>query len=414
VRGCALRSDRIVLSPRAARVTLSALALLASACEIEKVAIERPASITALHGMLSATAPSQVVLLEHTRNGSVQLIAPPFDVTDPVVSDEGIAETGAIVTLQAPSGELYTASEDNTTRIDGKGQGIYRFPLPGSALQRNAPYRLTVHTAGGATLTAETSVPGGATAEEPPPFGPEVLFDRTRDTMELQWPAVPGARSYFVRVETPHGPLSFFTESTFTRLPGTLRNADVLSLPHVFIPGFPQTVTVSAVDSNYYDWYRTRNDPISGEGLVSRVQGGIGVFGSLVRLRMEQVHVVAPQTTSIAGNYAIGGSDLERSIAPYLTLTLYIESPSSRSDQPDLVSGRFIVGVGKRTGCGVCGLFGTAQGETVKLALLETGLETKGWSARDTLDVFNATVHGDTLIGKFQFRGGPFIYVRER
>ena len=45
--------------------------------------------------MLSATAPSQVVLLERTRNGSVQLIAPPFDVTDPVVSDEGIAETGA-------------------------------------------------------------------------------------------------------------------------------------------------------------------------------------------------------------------------------------------------------------------------------------------------------------------------------
>ena len=97
---------------------------------------------------------------------------------------------------------------------------------------------------------------------------------------------MPGARSYFVRVETPYGPLSFFTESTFVRLPGTLRNADVLSLPHVFIPGFPQTVTVSAVDSNYYDWYRTRNDAISGEGLVSRVKGGIGVFGSLVRLRM--------------------------------------------------------------------------------------------------------------------------------
>jgi hypothetical protein len=144
------------------------------------------------------------------------------------------------------------------------------------------------------------------------------------------------------------------------------------------------------------------------------VQGGIGVFGSLVRLRIEQVHVVAPQTTSIAGNYVIGGTDLEQSIAPYTSLTLYIESPASRSDQPDLVSGRFTVGPGKFTGCQTCGLFGTVQGETVKLALLETGLETKGWSARDTLDVFNAAVHGDTLIGKFQFRGGPFIYIRER
>jgi hypothetical protein len=390
------------------------LGLLVSACEIEKVAIDRPPTQLALHGMLSATASSQVVLLEHTRNGSVQLIAPPFDVTDPVVSDEGIAETGAMMTLQAPSGELYIASEDNTTRVDGKGQGIYRFALPGSALQRNAPYRLNVLTKAGATLTAETSVPGGTAAEDPPPFGPDVLFDRTRDTMALQWPAVPGARSYFVRVETPYGPLSFFTESTFVRFPGTLRNADVTSLPHVFIPGFPQTVTVSAVDSNYYDWYRTRNDEISGEGLVSRVKGGIGVFGSLVRLRTEQVHVVAPQTASIAGDYVVGGTDLERDIAPYVSFTLYVESPAARSDQPDLLSGRFIVGKGKRTGCGVCGLFGTVQSGTVKLALLETGVDTKGWSARDTLDVFNATVHGDTLVGKYQFRGGPFIYVRQR
>src|SRR5436190_741905 len=156
VRGCALRSDRMV-SPRAAVFALSLLVLLASACELEKVAINRPANIVALHGMLSATAPSQVVLLERTRNGSVQLIAPPFDVTDPVVSDEGIAETGAAVTLQAPNGTIYTASEDNTTRVDGKGQGIYRFMLPGAGLLRNAPYRLTVLTATGATLTAETS-----------------------------------------------------------------------------------------------------------------------------------------------------------------------------------------------------------------------------------------------------------------
>ncbi|HEX7980916.1 MAG TPA: DUF4249 family protein [Gemmatimonadaceae bacterium] len=392
------------------------LVLLGSACEIEKVAIERPPAQLALHGMLSATAPSQVVLLEHTRNGSVQLIAPPFDVTDPVVSDEGIAETGAMMTLQSPTGELYVASEDNTTRVDGKGQGIYRFALPGSALQRNAPYRLTVLTKGGATLSAETSVPGGTAAVDTMSgFAPDVLFDRARDTMDLRWTAVPGARSYFVRVETPYGPLSFFTESTFVRFPGTLRNADVTSLPHVFIPGFPQTVTVSAVDSNYYDWYRTRNDEISGEGLVSRVQGGIGVFGSLVRLRLDQVHVVAPQTESIAGEYVVAGTDLEKDVAPYSSLSLYLESPAARSDQPDLLSGRYTIGVGwKFTGCKVCGLFGTVQGTTVRLALLETGIETKGWSARDTADVFIGTVRGDSLVGSYKFRGGPFHFVRQR
>jgi len=392
------------------------LVLLGSACEIEKVAIQRPPTQLALHGVLSATASSQVVLLEHTRNGSVQLIAPPFDVTDPVVSDEGIAETGAIVTLQAPTGELFTAAEDNTTRVDGKGQGIYRFALPGSALQRNAPYRLAVLTKSGATLTAETSVPGGTAVDDPAPgFLPDALFDRTRDTMDLRWTAVTGARSYFVRVETPYGPLSFFTESTFVRLPGMLRNTDVTSLPRVFVPGFPQTVTISAVDSNYYDWYRTHNDAISGEGLVNRVQGGIGVFGSLVRLRLDQVHVVAPQSQSIAGEYVVGGPDLERLVAPYSSLSLYVESPASRSDQPDLLSGRYTTGVGwKFTGCQVCGLFGTVQGTTVKIALLETGLDTKGWSARDTVDVFTGTVKGDTLVGSYQFKGGPFHFVRKR
>jgi hypothetical protein len=392
------------------------LTLLGSACEIEKAAIARPPAQLALHGMLSATAPSQVVLLEHTRNGSVQLIAPPFDVTDPVVSDEGIAETGALVTLQGPSGELYLAREDNTTRIDGKGQGIYRFALPGSALQRNAPYHLTVQTTAGATLTAETSVPGGTAAQDPAPgVLPDSLFDRSRDTMDLRWTAVPGARSYFVRVETPYGPLSFFTESTFVRLPGMLRNTDVTSLPRVFVPGFPQTVTVSAVDSNYYDWYRTRNDPISGEGLLNRVKGGIGVFGSLVRIRLEEVHVVAPQSQSIAGEYVTGGTDLERSVAPYSSLSLYVESPASRSDQPDLLTGRYTIGVGwKFTGCQTCGLFGTVQGSAVTIALLETGLETKGWSARDTVDLFTGTVKGDTLVGTYRFKGGPFHFVRKR
>ncbi len=75
MRGCALPSDRLPRRCLTIRlVALSLLTLLGSACEIEKAAIARPPAQLALHGMLSATAPSQVVLLEHTRTGSVQLI----------------------------------------------------------------------------------------------------------------------------------------------------------------------------------------------------------------------------------------------------------------------------------------------------------------------------------------------------
>jgi hypothetical protein len=409
-----LRSDRPFAF--AWRLTLLVPLLLGAACEIEKVAIDRPASTLALHGVLSATAPSQAVLLEHTRNGSVRLTAPPFDLADPIGSDEGIAESGALMTLQSPSGELYVAKEDNTTRIDGKGKGIYRFDLTGASLQRNASYRLTVRTAAGDLLTAETSVPDGtAVVDDPSPFAPDVLFDRSRDTIDLRWPTAPGTRSYLVRIETPLGPRSFFTESTHVRLPGDLRNTDVTSLPHVFIPGFPQTVTVSAVDSNYYDWFRTRSDAISGEGLVNRVRGGLGVFGSLVRIRLETVHVVASQTHPIAGFYLADGTAFQRSFAPFSDLTLYLESPAARADQPDLLSGRYTRGVGFNfNGCQVCGLFGTLHDGTIRLALLQVGVDRKGWSGRDTAEVFTGLVHGDTLIGSYRGLGGPVRFVKQR
>ena len=137
-----------------------ALVALASACELDKTAIPRTESQLALHGVLSASASTQVVLLERTRNGTVQFVAPSFELEDPIGTDEGIAETGATAALRAPDGSVIVASEDAVTN-GGKGQGVYRFSLAGSSLQRNATYRLSVITATGEVLSAETSVPNG-------------------------------------------------------------------------------------------------------------------------------------------------------------------------------------------------------------------------------------------------------------
>jgi hypothetical protein len=359
----------------------------------------------AMHGVLSASASTQVVLLERTRTGRVDPVAPPFDAEDPIGSDEGIAESGATMTLIAPDGTTLNAAEDNTTRVDGKGQGVYRFALPGSALARNATYRLVVHSRAGEELSAETSVPDGIAATS----ATFITIDRTRDTLELTWPASPTARSYFVRIETPYGPRSFFTESTHVRLPGTLRNVDVPELPHVFFPGFIQAVTVSAVDSNYYDWFRTHDDEISGQGLINRVTGGLGVFGSLVRLGFDSVTITAPQTSPVEGNFQFYGTAEEALGTRFISFDLYVESPSARSDQADAISGSYRprprIGY---VGCPICGVLGTAQNGRVELAFL------KDFSGPDTLDVFDATFYGDTLIGVFRFGGGPFRYVRQR
>jgi hypothetical protein len=380
------------------------LATLA-ACEIEEIAIPRTESRVAMHAVLSATAETQVVLLERTRDGSFDILAGGFDLADPLVSDEGIAESGAIVHLTTPDGSMLVAREDRTVRQDRKGQGIYRFDLPGSALVRNGRYELRVQTTDGTILTAETSVPEGTAA----PAATERVFDRSSDEVVLEWPSVTGARSYLVRIESPFGPRWFFTDTTFVRLTGDLRNIEIAGIPRVFIPGFPQAVTVSAVDSNFYDWYRTHNNVFSGEGIISRVTGGIGVFGSLVRLRFEEFDVVVPQVEPEAGSFVFAGTPEQQASTPYLSLELYVESRASRDDQADALSGRSV----KRpsfppVGCQTCGLLGSSQGNIVRLAFLS------GWSAQDTADVFTGELRGDTLVGSYRTAGGNVRFVRQR
>ena len=382
---------------------LALLAMLA-ACEIETVAIPRTEGRLAMHAVLSASAPTQVVLLERTRSGSVEVLAPPFDLADPVVSDEGIAETSAEVTLTTPAGQTVFAREDNTVRDDRKGAGIYRFSLPGGALARGGTYLLSVRTTVGEQLSAETVVPGGEVGDSV-----ARVFDRARDTLLLEWPATPGARSYFVRVETPYGPRSFFTDSTRVRLGGELRNVDVDELPRVFIPGFAQAVTVSAVDSNYYDWYRTRNNELTGTGLISRVRGGLGVFGSLVRLQLHALRVVAPQREAAAGAFDFAGTPGEAQSTPYLALELYVESRATRADQSDAVSGRYRVRPRfGYTGCMECGLLGTSRAGRVELAFLS------GWTAADTVEVLTGEIRGDTLVGRYRGFGGTARFVMRR
>jgi hypothetical protein len=382
---------------------LIAFALLVGACEYDKTAIPRTEPQLAMHGVLSASAATQVVLLERTNSGRVQLDFTAFDLEDPMGSDAGIAESGALMTLTLPDGGTIVAQEDNNGQ-PGQGEGVYRFALPGSSLERNATYRLTVLTLKGEQLTAETSVPDG-TAALTPALG---TLNRAVEGLTLDWPPSPTARSYFVRVETPYGPMSFFTESTHVQLPALLRNTLPNDLPHVFFPGFTQAVTVSAVDSNFYDWFRTFNNLLTGEGLINRVTGGLGVFGSLVRLRFDSLQVTAPQTQAVEGHFALDQSTIPSLASRYLSFDLYIESPAARSGQSDALSGRYRPRPRlDYHGCPVCGLLGTARNGTIELALLDN------WSGADTVEVFDGTLQGDTLTGFFRANGGPFKFVRQ-
>jgi hypothetical protein len=281
---------------------------------------------------------------------------------------------------------------------NGKGAGVYRFAIAGSALQLGGRYQLRVVATTGEEVKAATRIPG------PTPRvagGLTRTFNRDRDAILTQWSRVPAARSYAVRIESPFGPFFLFTDSTSFRMTGELRNLFAGDLQRVFVPGFRQDMIVAAVDSNFYDYYRTSNDPFTGSGIISRVEGGLGMFGSIVSLNTGTISVIADQNERIEGRFRLTPTTSDAS-TPTL-LTLYVESKPAKPDLPTAITGRYTLGSSTTRGDGI---IGQLLGTTVSLGLIANQL------AHDTVDVIDAELTGDTLRGSYRKRGGNVVFVR--
>lgn len=343
-----------------------------------------------------------MVLVERTLTGERE--APrvwDYSSADPILTDGGAPEVGAIATLTTPTGQVIPGPEWQTFSPLGTGAGVYIFALPGTALVPGGKYTLRVVTKRQEIITAETVVPDTRAVTA----GPTVDFNRASDTFTMEWPAVGKSRGYQVRIDNPYTPWITFTDSLHVSLTGTLRILAADNLPHVFLPGFRQIVTISAVDANVYDYYRTYNNAFTGAGLISRVTGGLGVFGSVITVSRRTVNVVAPAEEPIEGTFDLQFSPLGYfygGVGDARTLTLYVESPATRHDQLDAVTAAY-----RRNGGSVDGAIGTWSGNQLKLAFLSNQL------ISDTVDVFVGDLRGDTLDGKFS-KGAPAKYVRRR
>jgi hypothetical protein len=171
-----------------------------------------------------------------------------------------------------------------------------------------------------------------------------------------------------LQVQTPYGPFQVFSDTNAITLTGGLRNLDVDRLPLVFTPGFRQSVQIAAVDTNFYDYYRSVSDPFTGAGLISRMRGGLGLFGAYAPIRRSSFEVTAPQDEPVEGSFVRG---TER-------FTLYATGPG-------LVSGRYFANSVR------LGVLGTRDGNRMRLTVLRTS------RISDTLFVADAEVVGDTL-----------------
>lgn len=379
----------------AALARLGTFALcVAGACTFDEHAVAVQSPQVVVHAVLDPGAQEQQVLVERTLSGSVNIVKNQrFDAEDPVNSGGGVPVSGALVTITGPDGRFIAFETQPAGRPPSYETGRYVTPTGGMIVRPGATYALQVSTPGGTIVRGTTTVPaigptGTSTRVDP--------FNRGRDTVRLTWRSAAGARSYLLRVESPFGPFLQFIDSTNVSLGGDLRNYFASSLQRVFIPGFRQRVSVAAVDSNFFDYYRTRNDPFTGSGIINHLEGGIGVFGSAVNIGTRTVDVVQDsREPSFEGIW-----DIADSPRPLVDLfRVYVETPG----EPSALSGWY---ARDRAGPTLEGMVGTRTNGRVVLEFLANQ------AAVDTVGVFSGEQRGDSLIGTFTGVTGRVVFLK--
>ena len=387
---------------RASLARLGVVALcVAAACTFDEKAVAVQAPQVVVHAVLDPGTQEQEVLVERTLSGAVDIRTDlRFDPQDPINTGGGVPISGADVTITGPDGTVKgfeapvqgrpsTYSSGRYLVIFGAGTGS------GSpALRRGVPYQLRVRTPDGTVVTGTTVIPDIT----PVGTGSRIdLFNRDRDSVRITWRSVVGARSYLLRVETPFGPFLQFTDSTHITLDGDVRNYFATSLERVFIPGFRQRVSIAAVDSNYFDYYRTRNDPFTGSGIISSLDGGIGLFGAAVNISSRTVDVVQDvREPAFEGLW-----DLAVAPRPVVEVfRLYVETPG----EPAALSGWFARS--RAGGTPLEGLIGTRTKGRVVLEFLSNQ------AAVDTAAVFSGEQRGDSLVGTFVGVSGRVVFLK--
>lgn len=392
-----------MFSERWRAISFVTLAIAASGCELAETQLSPGRSRLVVHAVLSPTATSQVLLLERTWDGSTEIwkTGRAYNAADPIGTGGGYGEVLAEIDVIGPDGSVVRASEARLVNTMF-GPGLYFLNIPSSSLTSGGQYQLRVRSSTGEELASETTLP----LFPPNVTNDLVTFDRQRDTLTLTWPALTASPAYHVVIDGPYGQTSFFTDSSHLRLLGSLRNVSVEGLPRVFQPGFTQSLTIAAVDSNYYGYFRSSTHSQTGAGLVNRVRGGYGVFGASAPVVRRRLNVIAPFVDLVEGHFRFLGTPEDSARTLMIGLTVYVEAKSSRDNTPDAISGAFEA----RPGVNVAksgGFLGSRRGDSVQFSFLNNQ------TLADTIDVFSGRLAGDTIVGVYRFRSGTWRFLRK-
>jgi len=232
-----------------------------------------------VHAVLNPRFTSQYIVITRAQTGAPSSISGGFGDDEPVL--------GAEVRVTTPDGSSMTASSGPPDCSCPPGFYLISENRSGVALAMGDTYTLRVQTTLGEEVSGTTTIPQVSRPVRGTFLG---TFIRDRDTLRLSWPRVPGARSYELAVtnRSANGAIVYRAfADTAIAMPGSMLTIEG---DDVFARNSSIDVIVSAVDANYYDYYRSQSDPFAGAA-PSRLVGAVGVFGSIVPMLVVQFDV---------------------------------------------------------------------------------------------------------------------------
>jgi len=249
-----------------------------SSCALDEITVPLGQELLVVQGIMtldSATGP-QWIIVERSLTGTVDvpdqdsLRAPPRPP---------LPVAGALVVVRRDDGDSVIFAEDSLGGYALDPGSARGFLLPGRV------YFLRVTVPDGRVVTGRMRMPDLPVVSGMPADG--AVFNRDRDTLRISWSGGGAAKGVMAQVR-PRDikrrlTLFFFTDSASFRVPGNLPlpfTGDNHP-PVVWVPGTRQTFTVAAIDTNYFNFTRSGNEPFTGGGFINTVEGALGVFGGV-------------------------------------------------------------------------------------------------------------------------------------
>ena len=266
-------------------------------CDTPAPTVPAPPPRLVVHGVLDPRAVTQVVMLQESRAFRSPLPSGTYDPNDPIVTWGEIPVSNARVVLYAANGDSAVGAEDHTLSPGGKGAGVYRFwsssivAPPASAagafmpIHQGERYRLRITSKFG-VAQGTTLVPrSNRSLESDDRF---LQFDLTRDTLRMRAAQV-SAAGYLYRDEMGQELITF--NDRYRRdlerqliLPSANDDWAFAFERELFTVGSSHVLSVTAVDSNFFDYYATAFDPFESRSDQTALTGAAGLFGSVLQL----------------------------------------------------------------------------------------------------------------------------------